>query len=163
MPKAVPNETDWGDYQHCADMKRAYGLFYSRTAHDIPEVMLENPLSWIECMHFMPGKVFDYYLLGFCKAVSSSTEPFWLEDDVVAASFLFLINERMQSISKANRQTVLDTCGHFARHAVSQTPDEVAETTMFSADTHALSKQIDDLYQEIFSKHQYTIHNQTTN
>jgi hypothetical protein len=163
MLQGVPNETDWGDLRQCLDMKRTYGLFYGRTANDIPDVMRENPLSWIECMNFMPDKVFDYYVLGFCQLAISSKEIFWPDEEVVTASFLSLINGRMQSISEETRQTVVDACSHLARNSDSQTPDEDALANMFSTDIHAQRQRIDNLYQEIFVKHQQSCHNQSTN
>lgn len=163
MPRAVPNDKDWGDYQLCLDMKRSYGLFYGRVANDIPDVMLESPLSWIECMSFMPDKVFDYYVLGFCQLAISSKEIFWPDEEAVTASFLSLINTKMQSTSEETRQTVVDACCHLARNPNSQTLDEDVLANMFSTDIYAQRQRIDSLYQEIFVKHQQACHNQLTN
>lgn len=125
--------------------------------------MLENPLSWIECMHFMPDRVFNYYVLGFCQVTLSSKKSSWPDDEVVAASFLSLINDRYQNISRANRQIVVDACDFLARYSVSQTPDTAIEMGMLSTDSQELRRQIDGFYQDIFVKHQQTGHNQTSN
>lgn len=126
----IPTEAAWGDYQTEMDCQEAYDLYAGKDAESLKSLFVESIGRCVDGLHFMPPKVFHYYVSIFADYVKQAEimpglQP---EDRARAAAGLFTLLENKLHISPQDLQQVypklIEVASYVAEHQANYYADK---------------------------------------